>query len=405
MWTVFYEWGSLLLRWTHIVSGIAWIGSSFYFMHLDAAIQPIPEIPKGKGGEAWEVHGGGFYQVRKYLVAPDRLPHELIWHKWQAYVTWITGFALLVWIYYLGADLFLVNPSVRALSPFSAAAIGIASLVVGWLVYDGLVRSPLAQNEIALAGVGFAFIVLMAWFYQHMFSGRGALIHTGALMGTMMVGNVFFNIMPNQRKVIADLVAGREPNPAYGKQAKTRSTHNNYLTLPVLFLMLSTHFPLVYTSSYAFIIVALVLVAGALIRHFYNVRHAGGGDPWWTWGVSAICLAAALLISAGAVPTARQNLGLAPLPDAPQLAGAARAPDQITDVVMSRCAMCHAKDPGWAGLGLAPKGLVLDTPEDIERNRLRVGLFAGATNAMPPNNITEMTDDERHLVAKWASLP
>ena len=320
-------------------------------------------------------------------------------------MTWITGFALLVWIYYLGADLFLVNPSVRALSPFSAAAIGIASLVVGWLVYDGLVRSPLAQNEIALAGVGFAFIVLMAWFYQHMFSGRGALIHTGALMGTMMVGNVFFNIMPNQRKVIADLVAGREPNPAYGKQAKTRSTHNNYLTLPVLFLMLSTHFPLVYTSSYAFVIVALVLVAGALIRHFYNVRHAGGGDPWWTWGVSAICLAAALLISAGAVPTARQNLGLAPLPDAPQLAGAARAPDQITDVVMSRCAMCHATDPGWAGLGLAPKGLVLDTPEDIERNRLRVGLFAGATNAMPPNNITEMTDDERHLVAKWASLP
>jgi uncharacterized membrane protein len=199
MWTVFYEWGSLLLRWTHIVSGIAWIGSSFYFMHLDAAIQPIPEIPKGKGGEAWEVHGGGFYQVRKYLVAPDRLPHELIWHKWQAYVTWLTGFALLVWIYYFGADLFLVNPSVRALSPFAAAAIGIASLVVGWLVYDGLVRSPLAQNEIALAGVGFAFIMLMAWFYQQMFSGRGALIHTGALMGTMMVGNVFFNIMPNQR--------------------------------------------------------------------------------------------------------------------------------------------------------------------------------------------------------------
>ena len=161
------------------------------------------------------MHGGGFYQVRNYLVAPERLPHDLIWHKWQAYVTWITGFALLVWIYYLGADLFLVNPSVQALSPYAAAAIGIGSLAVGWLVYDGLVRSPLANNEIALAGVGFAFIVLMAWFYQHMFSGRGALIHTGALMGTMMVGNVFFNIMPNQRKVIADLVAGREPNPAY----------------------------------------------------------------------------------------------------------------------------------------------------------------------------------------------
>jgi uncharacterized membrane protein len=175
MWTVCYEWGSLLLRWTHIVAGIAWIGSSFYFMHLDAAIKAIPEIANGKGGEAWEVHGGGFYQVRKYLVAPERLPDHLIWHKWQAYMTWITGFALLVWIYYLGADLFLVNPSVRALSPYTAAAIGIGSLVLGWFVYDLLVRSPLADNEVALAGVGFAFIVLMAFFYQQMFSGRGGL--------------------------------------------------------------------------------------------------------------------------------------------------------------------------------------------------------------------------------------
>ena len=356
MWTVCYEWGSLLLRWTHIVAGIAWIGSSFYFMHLDAAIQAIPDIPKGKGGEAWEVHGGGFYQVRKYLVAPARLPRTSSGTSGRPmdldHRLFSAGLDLLS-----GADLFLVNPSVRALSPYAAAAIGIGSLVVGWLVYDGLVRSPLAKNEIALASVGFAFIVLMAWFYQHMFSGRGALIHTGALMGTMMVGNVFFNIMPNQRKVIADLVAGREPDPAYGKQAKTRSTHNNYLTLPVLFLMLSTHFPLVYTSSYAFVIVGLVLVAGALIRHFYNVRHAGGGDPWWTWGVSALCLAAALMISAGAVPVARLQLGLASLPDAPQLARPARAPDQITEVVMSRCAMCHAGDPGWPGLGLAPKGV------------------------------------------------
>ncbi len=405
MGTVLYEWGSLLLRWTHIVAGVAWIGSSFYFMHLDAAIKPIGEIPKGKGGEAWEVHGGGFYQVRKYLVAPERLPEELIWHKWQAYVTWLSGFALLVWIYYLGADLFLVNPSVMALSPRTAAAIGIGSLIVGWLVYDGLVRSPLAKNEMALAGVGFAYVVGMAWIYQHIYSGRGALIHTGALMGTMMVGNVFFNIMPNQRKVIADLVGGREPNPAFGKQAKTRSTHNNYLTLPVLFLMLSTHFPLVYTSSFAFVIVALVLIAGALVRHFYNVRHAGGGNLWWAWGVSAACVAFALLISAGAAPIAREQLGLAPLPEAAAIAGAPQAPQNVADVVTSRCSMCHAPEPSWEGLSVAPKGVVLDTPEAIERNRSRVGLFAGLTNAMPPNNITEMTDDERKLIVKWASLP
>jgi uncharacterized membrane protein len=405
MWTVLYEWGALLLRWTHIVAGIAWIGSSFYFMHLDAAIRPTDEIPKGKGGEAWEVHGGGFYQVRKYLVAPARLPEELIWHKWQAYVTWLSGFALLVWIYYLGADLFLVNPSVMALSGGAAAAIGIGSLVLGWLVYDGLVRSPLARHEMALAAVGFAYVVLMAWIYQHIYSGRGALIHTGALMGTMMVGNVFFNIMPNQRKVIADLVDGREPNPAFGKQAKTRSTHNNYLTLPVLFLMLSTHFPLVYTSSFAYLIVGLVLVAGALIRHFYNVRHAGGGDLWWTWGASAACLALALLISAGASPLVRDQIGLAPLPEAPAVAGAQPAPQVVADIVTSRCSMCHAQEPSWTGVGEAPKGVVLDTPEAIERNRRRIVLFAGLTNAMPPNNITEMTDHERREIVKWASQP
>ena len=405
MWTVMYEWVALLLRWTHIVAGIAWIGSSFYFMHLDAAIKPIGEIPKGKGGEAWEVHGGGFYQVRKYLVAPARLPEELIWHKWQAYVTWLSGFALLVWIYYLGADLFLVNPSVMALSPLAAAAFGVGSLTVGWLVYDGLVRSPLAKREMALAGVGFAYIVLMAFIYQHVYSGRGALIHTGALMGTMMVGNVFFNIMPNQRKVIADLMSGREPNPAFGKQAKTRSTHNNYLTLPVLFLMMSTHFPLVYTSSFAFVIVGLVLIAGALVRHFYNVRHAGGGDLWWTWGASTACLALALMISAGASPMVREQFGLAALPDTPAVAGAPQAPQNVAEIVTTRCSMCHAQEPIWAGLSVAPKGVVLETPEAIERYRQRIGLFAGYTNAMPPNNITEMTDGERKVIAKWASQP
>jgi uncharacterized membrane protein len=245
----------------------------------------------------------------------------------------------------------------------------------------------------------------MAWIYQHIYSGRGALIHTGALMGTMMVGNVFFNIMPNQRKVVADLVAGREPNPAFGKQAKTRSTHNNYLTLPVLFLMLSTHFPLVYTSQFAFVIVGLVLVSGALVRHFYNVRHAGGGDLWWTWAASAACLAAALLISAGASPMVREQFGLAPLPEAAAPAGAPQAPEKVADIVTSRCSMCHAQEPSWSGLAVAPKGVTLDSPEAIERNRRRIGLFAGLTDAMPPNNITEMTADERELIAKWASTP
>ncbi|MBS7544082.1 urate hydroxylase PuuD [Ancylobacter oerskovii] len=404
MESVVIEWVSLITRWTHITAGIAWIGSSFYFMHLDAALRSLPEIPTGKGGEAWEVHGGGFYQVRKYLVAPAKLPEHLIWHKWQAYSTWLSGMFLLGWIYYLGADLYLVDPAVQALAPLQAAGIGIGSLIVGWLVYDGLVRSPLAKREMALAAVGFAFIVAMAWFYQQVFSGRGAMIHTGALMGTMMVGNVFLNIMPNQRKVIADLVAGRTPNPAYGKQAKTRSTHNNYLTLPVLFLMLSNHFALVYTSPYAYVIVGLVLVAGALVRVFYNVRHTGRGDPWWTWGVAAACLVAAIAISALTAPAAREQLGLDPLPESAAVDAAAPAPEDIVGIVQGRCAMCHAETPAWPGITVAPKGVRLDTPEHIALWKSRIVLYAGETNAMPPNNISEITPEERRALVQWASL-
>ena len=403
MLTVYYEWASLLLRWTHVVSGIAWIGSSFYFMHLDAAIKGVPDIPAGKGGEAWEVHGGGFYQVRKYLVAPDRLPKELIWHKWQAYSTWLSGAALLVWVYYLGAGLFLIDPSVRVLAPWQAAAIGIATLALGWVVYDGLVKSALAKNEVALAGAVFAFVVATTWFYQQVFSGRGALIHSGALMGSMMVGNVAMNIMPNQRKVIADLVAGREPNPEYGKQAKTRSRHNNYLTLPVLFLMLSSHFPLTYQTRFAWAIVALALVAGAVIRHFYNERHAGRGDPWWTWLVAALCIWLAIWISATSAPGGRETLGLSPLSETVFPPGTPRAPGPVAAIVMGRCAMCHAGTPSWPGIGMAPKGVRLDSPEAIARERYQIALFAVATRAMPPANVSGITDMERAALAKWTA--
>ncbi len=405
MFAVFYEWASLALRWTHIVTGIAWIGASFYFMHLDASLRAISDIPAGKGGEAWEVHGGGFYQVRKYLVAPASLPDHLIWHKWQAYSTWLSGFALLIWIYYLDADLFLINPAVRALSPMSAAAIGIGSLALGWVVYDALVKSALAKNEVSLAGVGFAFVVGMAFFYQHMFSGRGALIHTGALMGTMMVGNVFFNIMPNQRKVIADLVAGRAPNPEYGKQAKLRSTHNNYLTLPVLFLMLSSHFPLTYSSPFAYVIVGLMLAAGALIRHFYNVRHVGGGDLWWTWLVATLCFWLAAWISAPLTSAGRAALGLVPAAESNDFAGLKPAPKKVADIVSSRCSMCHAAEPVWTGIAIAPKGVLLDSPEAIEHMRERIILYAGLTDAMPPNNVTEITAQEREALRQWSATP
>ena len=397
---ILLEWGGLLLRWVHIITGIAWIGSSFYFMHIDASMKAAPDIPAGKGGETWEVHGGGFYHVRKYLVAPDKLPPDLIWHKWESYATWISGFFLLVWVYYLGADLYLIDPAVRTLAPWTAVLIGIGSLVLGWIVYDQLVRSPLANNEVALAAVGFAFIMAMAWFFQQMFSGRGALIHTGAMMGTIMSGNVAMNIIPNQRKVIADLVAGRSPDPDLGKQAKTRSRHNNYLTLPVLFLMICGHTPLTFTSPYAWIMVGLVLVAGAAVRHFYNERHAGRGNLWWTWGLAAAALAACVWLSMLSNPTGRETLGLR-RERAVRVAELATVPKAVDDIITSRCSMCHAREPVWNGIVTPPKGVVLDTPGQIVRQREAIHVHAVMTTAMPPNNITDMTVAERRTLALW----
>jgi uncharacterized membrane protein len=397
-----WEWGGLLLRWLHIITGIAWIGSSFYFMHLDAAIRAVPDIPAGKGGEAWEVHGGGFYQVRKYLVAPERLPSEMMWHKWESYSSWLSGFFLLVWVYYLGADLYLVDPAVAALPTWAAVAIGLGALALGWFVYDALVRSPLADNEVALGAVGFAFVMAMAFFFQHVFSGRGALIHTGALMATMMTGNVFMNIIPNQKKVVADLIAGREPNPDYGKQAKTRSTHNNYLTLPVIFLMISGHYPLTFTSPHAWLMVGFVLVAGALVRYFYNERHAGRGDKWWAWGVATVAVFCAIFLSMRTNAAGRDALGLAPI-DPPVHAAGASVPKAVATIVLSRCSMCHAAQPVWAGLASPPKGVVLDNNADIARYSPEIRLVAVMTNAMPPNNITGITPGERRALAEWLS--
>ena len=395
---ILLEWGSLLLRWVHIITGIAWIGSSFYFMHIDASLKATPSI--AKGGETWEVHGGGFYHVRKYLVAPDALPDQLIWHKWESYATWVSGFFLLVWVYYLGSDLYLIDPAVRVLSPWAAAAIGTGGLALGWIVYDLLCKSPLANNEIALAVVGFAFIMAMAFGFQQVFSGRGALIHTGALMGTIMSGNVFANIIPNQKKVIADLVAGRTPNPDFGRQAKTRSRHNNYLTLPVLFLMLSSHYPLTYASPYAWVMVGFILVAGALVRHFYNERHAGRGDQWWTWGAAALCMAAAVLISMLAAPAGRERLGLKAVRPA-RVVSAVRVPKEVDDIITSRCSMCHAREPVYLGIAVAPKGVLLDSAAQIARQGDAIRMHTVLTHAMPPNNITHMTTDERRVLAVW----
>lgn len=388
---VLTEWVSACLRWLHVIAGIGWIGSSFYFIHLDLSLKDNPGIPEGTQGEAWQVHGGGFYNMVKYLVAPSRLPRELTWFKWEAYTTWLSGFALLVFTYYLGANFFLIDPHVLDISPATAITISIAGLALGWICYEGLCRSPLGHHETALSVVGFVFLVAVCFGFIHVFSGRGAFLETGALIGTIMVANVFVVIIPNQKKTVAALVAGQAPDPAWGKQAKQRSVHNNYLTLPVVFLMISNHYPLLYATHYNWVIVAIVLVIGFLIRHFYNCRHAGIGNPWWTWVVAALGMAAiAWLTLAGAQVS---------------LAAARRAKPatfaQVQDIVISRCSMCHTAQPVWEGITAPPQNVVLDSPAAILLHEHQIEVWAVLSRAMPPGNVTDMSIADRRTIASW----
>jgi uncharacterized membrane protein len=385
---VLTEWLSLILRWTHVIAGIAWIGSSFYFIHLDLSLKSRASLPQGVKGDAWQVHGGGFYHMVKYLVAPSQMPDELTWFKWEAYATWLSGIALMVVVYYLGADLLLVDRTVLDISPRTAIGLSLALLLVPWLIYEGLCRSPLGRNEIALALVGYVFLVAITYGYTHVFSGRGAFNQIGALIGTIMVANVFAIIIPNQKKVVAALLSGKEPDPALGEQGKQRSVHNNYLTLPVVFLMISIHYPLLYATKYNWLIVAIVLLIGPVIRHFYNSRHEGKGNPWWTWGVAAAGMAAVAWLSAAGPRERGAHVGKADVKAA-------------HDIVLSRCSMCHMGEPVWAGIHAPPKGVLLDTPAEISRHAALIELNAVRSDAMPPGNITLMTADERRMLAAW----
>jgi uncharacterized membrane protein len=382
------EWLGMGIRWLHVVAGIAWIGSSFYFIALDLSLKPRAGLPEGVQGEAWQVHGGGFYHMVKYLVAPARMPDELTWFKWEAYTTWLSGFSLLVVVYYFGASLFLVDHAAFPLEAWQAVALSVAGLVVPWLAYEALCRSPLGGSERALAIAGYVFLVLLTLLFCHVFSGRGAFIQIGALIGTMMVANVFVIIIPNQKKTVAAMIAGQKPDPALGKQAKQRSVHNNYLTLPVIFLMISNHYPLLFGTRFNWLIVAIVLLMGPVIRHFFNSRHAGKGSPWWTWFVAAIGMAAIAWLS---------SLG----PREARAAAAAATFAQAEEVVISRCSMCHAAEPVWDGIPVAPKGIMLDTSAAIARQARLIGLNAVHSAAMPPGNITEITAEERGLLAAW----
>ncbi|MGF1476220.1 MAG: urate hydroxylase PuuD [Geminicoccaceae bacterium] len=395
---IIWEWVDLAVRWLHVIAGVAWIGSSFYFVHLDASLKKREGLPEGAGGETWQVHGGGFYNMVKYLVAPARMPDELTWFKWEAYTTWLSGMVLLVIVYYFGAELYLVDPKVLDLPVWAAIAISVGGLAIGWLFYDFLCKSPFGADDTRLAAGGLAFLTILALGFTLIFSGRGAYMQMGALIGTIMVANVFLIIIPNQKKVVADLLAGRQPAAELGAQAKQRSMHNNYLTLPVLFLMISGHYPLTFASQYNWLILGIVLVMGAVIRHFFNSRHQGKPSPWWTWAAAAAGMAAIMWLS-GFEPAIDRQRAEADFegPISPQSV----AFSDVENIILSRCSMCHAREPLWQGMVVPPKGVVLETPRDIRLHAREIELQSVRSHAMPPANITWMEPYERLVLAAW----
>ncbi|MDB5497548.1 MAG: hypothetical protein JWP28_1579 [Phenylobacterium sp.] len=385
-----FEWGAwanLALRWLHLTAGIAWIGSSFYFMWLDSHLKAPTAKREGVAGELWSVHSGGFYHQMKFMVAPSGMPDELHWFKWEAYTTWISGFLLLALIFYVGADVNLIDPGRLALTRWQAIGIGIGTLAAGWLVYDGLCRSPLGQNLRAFGVVWFLVLTAAAWGLTHVFSDLGAVMHLGTIIGTVMVANVFLIIIPNQRKVVAQVLAGEAPDPALGKQAKQRSVHNNYMTLPVLFIMVSNHYPMIVSAPLNWLWLAGLGICGWTIRHFFNLKNAGQ-IRFDVLALGALAFVTVAVLNETARPKPPAAVPPPPFAD-------------VRTLIDRHCVMCHAAVPTHKGVVAAPNGVRLDTDASLTKNAAKVYERAVATHSMPLNNETGMTDAERASLGAW----
>ncbi|MGB2534206.1 MAG: urate hydroxylase PuuD [Candidatus Puniceispirillum sp.] len=386
-------WSEMLIRWVHVIAGIAWIGSSFYFIALDLSLKPGKQLPDEAHGQAWQVHGGGFYNMVKYLVAPKRMPDELTWFKWEAYGTWISGIALMALVYYGAASLYMIDFEILDITEWQAVAISLAGIVLGWAVYDGLCRSPLGRNDTMLALAGFAFLVALAYGYTQIFSARGAFMQMGVTIGTMMVANVLMVIIPGQTKVVAALKAGDTPDPVYGIRGKQRSLHNNYLTLPVIFVMIGGHYPMVFATEYSWIILALVLIIGCVIRHFFNTKHKGLPAPYWTWVIAAILTGMVIFLSYAGAPRASY--------DEASYGRGAELHANAVELVIERCSVCHAQTPQWDGLAFAPKGIMLENEKQVMAYVDQIFWQSAQSHAMPPGNVIWVEDEERALLAEW----
>lgn len=384
------DWITLLVRWTHVIAGIAWIGSSFYFIALDAGLRPNARLDSRVKGEAWQVHGGGFYNIQKFSVAPDFMPEHLTWFKWEAYGTWFFGFFLLVLVYYLNPSVYLIDPQVMKIGAADAVPAAAASLVIGWFVYDRLCKSPVGNNTARLAVVGFVLLLAVTYAYTHVFSGRGAFIQVGALVGTIMAANVLIIIIPNQRKTVARLLKGEEPDPAWGAQAKQRSIHNNYLTLPVVFTMLSNHYGFTFANPRtSWLVLGCIFIASFLVRHWFNTMHTGAKPDWRLWPAAAVPVIGAIALS------------LVGQPSVPLAEGAQASFADIQPIIEQRCHVCHAARPRFPGFAEAPKGVMFDTPAQIRKQAPQIMAQAVKTHTMPLGNVTEITDAERATLGAW----
>ncbi|WP_047288378.1 urate hydroxylase PuuD [Pseudomonas protegens] len=428
------EWLNLSVRWVHMITGVAWIGASFYFVWLENNLNRVN--PKdGLSGDLWAIHGGGIYHLEKYKLAPPSMPENLHWFKWEAYFTWMSGIALLCLVFYYNPMLYLVAPGSGLTGP-EGVAIGIGALIAGWFVYDFLCDSPLGKKPALLGFILFLLLIGAAYGFSKVFSGRGAYLHVGAIIGTIMVGNVFRIIMPAQRALVAAIAENRTPDPTLPAKGLLRSRHNNYFTLPVLFIMISNHFPSTYGSQYNWLILAGIAVLAVLVRHYFNTRHDSHKFAW-TLPVAAlgmICLAyvtgptpapsapevakaqtqyqplpetalggkpAAAAATEAPAPAAPAAAATAPTSAPAQAANAGPSFDKVHSVIQERCAVCHSAKPTSPLFSAAPAGVMFDTPEQIRLQAARIQAQAVASQIMPLGNITQMTQQERELVGAW----
>ncbi len=382
----FFSWLGLALRWFHVMLAIMWIGASFYFVWLDLSLRPAKskaDRDKGVSGEVWAVHGGGFYHKQKYMVAPSHMPEELHWFKWESYLTFISGFLLLCLVYYFNADLYLIDKAKMVLTPLQATLTGVMFLIGGWFFYDTLCKSPLGDNVKVFSVLWAGALVAACYALCQIFTGRGAFIHVGAMIGTAMTANVFAIIIPNQKKVVKALLAGDKPDAKYGKIAKQRSMHNNYMTLPVLLIMLSNHYPVLYSGSYNWAILSGLGLASWPFRHFFNLKDRGITNYWYA--AAGIAGYIFVMLAASGLFT----------PEKPVEVAQAVSAAEVRQIVRTHCSACHSDTPVHAGIAIAPKGVMFDTMDEIKQNAPRIIEQAVKNDTMPLGNETGMTDDDR----------